>query len=377
MKRTLCVIICAVLVFSLMGCVQKQPNIPQKQYKSVEEVGEVPEAFQTIIENNLFEGVTAFQDVLLHAEVIAADEENKTVTHRVSMMDTYGKELAAYTCSTDSAYHVDTLTATDDGGFLFVLGFSDYARGDGWASDDGFASRVIKCDKNGAVQFDIPFDKIEDEALEFCFERNGKFYLFGTVQTPETKTQGVHSRTDIYMAIMDENGVLLKNQCIAGSDYDRLNMAECTDAGFVLSIRAQSDDGDFAGSNSDGHAVDWVITVDDDLEITEKKKETGRSFFDRSLGEKNGLPVYGSDDIFHGLDAGSLSAVIDYGDFYLIISENPTGEYEHTPPYISTIWCYTETVYSAYDNEGKLLFRAAVDSSPDFDAWVENLGNQG
>ena len=61
----------------------------------------------------------------------------------------------------------------------------------------------------------------------------------------------------------------------------------------------------------------------------------------------------------------------------MIISENPTGEYEHTPPYISTIWCYTETVYSAYDNEGELLFRAAVDSSPDFDAWVENLGNQG
>jgi hypothetical protein len=39
---------------------------------------------------------------------------------------------------------------------------------------------------------------------------------------------------------------------------------------------------------------------------------------------------------------------------------------------ISSIWYYRETVYSAYDADGKIIFRAAVDSSPDYDAWQSN-----
>jgi hypothetical protein len=55
----------------------------------------------------------------------------------------------------------------------------------------------------------------------------------------------------------------------------------------------------------------------------------------------------------------------------LLVSTNRTGIYENTPPYISRIWYYTETVYSAYDYSGNLLFRAAVDSTPDYDARIQ------
>ena len=57
----------------------------------------------------------------------------------------------------------------------------------------------------------------------------------------------------------------------------------------------------------------------------------------------------------------------------MIVSENNTGIYENIPPTISSIWYYTETVYSAYDNSGKMIFRASVDSSPNYDARVESL----
>jgi len=72
------------------------------------------------------------------------------------------------------------------------------------------------------------------------------------------------------------------------------------------------------------------------------------------------------------MDAGTPTAFIDYGDFFLIVSENNTGVYENTPPAVSSIWYYTETVYSGYDDSGKLLFRASVDSSPDYDNWINN-----
>lgn len=363
----------ALLLMCLAGCREKYRKTPEQEMKNVEHVGQVGDEFADIVKNNLFCDITAFEDRLLKSEILSQDEETHTVEHRVWMMDLYGKELASYTCTTDDAYRVQTLVATDDGGFLFVLGFSDRYRDGQWVSENGFASRVIKCDSEGNVQFDMPLADIEERGLRFCFEKNEKYYFFGEVETPETKTLGVGSPSDIYMAILDRDGKLLKTNLIAGSDFDDLDHAEMAEDGFLLSIRAQSDDGDFAGSNSGGYGVSWVFTVDDELQIIKREKKSGRDYFDDRLGEKNGEPVYRYDKLFDDFDAGSVQAYIDYGDFYLIVSEHNTGCYENTPLYISSIWYYTETVYSVYDNSGKLIFRTAVDSSPDYDSIVSQF----
>lgn len=380
---TFCLVTVLILAFILSGCSDKTPTtdinslLQNNKFKSVEQVGEIPDALKIAVQNNYFNGIAAFDDILLKSEISSIDKENRVVTYKVKMMDLYGNDIATYTCNSDDAYHITTLTATSDGGFLFVLGFENYAYDQNvWASDKGYASRVIKCDKKANVQFDIPFDSIEGSALKYCFEKNEHFYFFGTTETPETKNRGTYSPTDIYMTILDKNGTVLKKQCIAGSDYDNLNMAEISDDCFVLSIRSQSDDGDFINSNSNGYPAEWVFTVNDSIEITDKKKESGRDYFDNKIGEKDGTPIYKSNSLLKDYDAGTPEAFIDYGDFYLIVSENTTGVYEKTPPTISAIWHYTETVYSAYDNEGKLIFRASVDSSPDFDSWIQSHTTQ-
>lgn len=364
------------LVSVLSGCAENNPQNGD-ELKSMEPVGEVPEEFKQIVENDMFHGVTAFDGRLLKSETIAEDEENRTVTYRVLMMDLYGKTMASYTCTSDDAYHINALTATEDGGFLFVLGFSDYAYSQNeWASDQGFASRVIKCDKDGQLQFETVFDGVEGYALNQCFEKNGSFYFFGTIETPETNKTGVASPTDIYMSVMDKNGTVLKTKYIAGSNYDHLDMAEISGDSFVLSISSQSDDGNFEGSRSKGYPKDWIFTVDDNLEIVRQKKKSGRAFDDYRIGEKDGVSVYRRDALLKNFDAGTPMAFIDYGDFYLIVSYNMTGIYENTPPTISSIWYYAETVYSAYDNNGKLIFRATVDSSPDYDSLMAKLINE-
>ncbi|MBQ8360141.1 MAG: hypothetical protein IJX37_09625, partial [Oscillospiraceae bacterium] len=349
-------------------------TVQQNDLKSVEQVGNVPDAFKKVIENNIFCCASAFDGSVLKSEVCSADKENRTKVHQIWMMDLYGNELATYVCNSDYAYHVRTLTATSDGGFLFVLGFEDCSYGmDVWASDKGFASRVLKFDKRGNLQFDIPFAGVEGSALDFCIEKNGQFYFFGESETPETKKQGIHSSTDISMCILDKNGNILKQAYITGTDYDSLYMVETRDDLFVLSVSSQSQDGDFVGSNSGGYPVDWVFAVNADLEIVKKEKETGREYFDYRIGEKDGVWVHRSDPLLKNFDAGTPDAFIDYGDFYLIVSENNTGIYENTPPTISSIWYYTETVYSAYDYDGKLIFRTSVDSSPDYDALAKEL----
>ena len=358
-----------VCIFILAGC-------GNDIYKPVKQVGKTPEVFEKIIENNLFCDIVPFENCLLKAEIVSEDTENRTVTGKVCMLDLYGNTLAEYTCTYGDAYGIQSLTATADGGFLFVVGFTDRSYGvDTWASDNGYASRIIKCDKNGQLQFEKAMEQVEGYALRVCIEQNDCFYFFGTIETPETKKTGINSPDDVYMTVLDQSGAVLKTKTIAGTDYDSLDAAEVSGDGFKLSVSAQSDDGDFAGSNSGGYPKDWVITVDGDLAITEKKMETGRDFLDNRLGQKDGAPIYQSDGLFENYDAGTPSAYIGYDDFYLIISSNITGEYEKTPLMVSAIWYYTETVYSAYDYDGKLLFRRSVDSSPDFDAWAEGYMN--
>lgn len=358
----ICLIVALVCALILTGCTNEKVETHTENYQKVETLGKIPDILNKVVENNTFKDIYAFDGKLLKVEIGAVDEENRTVTHKVQMMDIYGSELAFYTISSNDAYHIKTLIATEDGGSLFVLGFSDYAYSQGvWASDSGFASRIIKCDKDGNLQFDTPFGGVEGSAFRFCFEKDEKFYLFGTKETSETK--GVVSPTDVYMAILDKKGSVLKSQRIAGSDYDSLDSAEYTNNGFLLSISSQSSDGDFTGSNSNGYPVDWVIKVNDNLEITNKARDSGRDYFDTKLGEKEGKAIYSSDNLLKSFDAGTPEAFIDYGDFYLIVSENITGVAEKDQ-FTNSVLYYTETVYSGYDKNGNLIFRTAVDSTP-------------
>lgn len=390
MKKKTCIflaLVVLVLFCSLIGCSNNKlpvdESIPEdlineiekdKNLKKVEQVGEVPNELRNVIENNLFHHVTAFEDRVLKAQTVSSDEENRTVVYDIQMIDLYGNELASYTCQSYETYYAKTLTATNDGGFLFVLGFSDRAYGENeWASEKGFASRVIKCDDSGEVQFDTGFDNIGGEAFNHCFEVDNKFYFFGTIETPETKTQGVYSPSDIYMTVLDSNGKIVKTATIGGSDYDALDIAKMTEDNFVLYCSSQSDDGDFSAENADGYPIGYVITVNRELEITEKKQTDSLNFFSDRIGESKGKAIYYDDDLFNNFDAGNLSAYIEYDDFYLIVSLNLTGVYEKTPAYISSVWYYTETVYSGYDYDGKLLFRASVDSTPDYDARLNVL----
>ena len=358
---------------ALSGC-QKQQSfdwVYKTECSAVEQVGQVPKSFKEIIEKNQFHDAYAFGDRLLAVDTLLSENDQSVYVHVIKMMDLYGTELARYECLTGKAYKVTTLSATSDGGFIFVLGFTEYyeVEEEQWTSEHGFASRVIKCDRQGNLQFDTPFDLIEGRAFDYCIERNDGFFFFGTRETPETKKLGVGSPSDVYLTKLDHYGNVLKSKTIGGSSFDWLDAAENQGDNFKLSVRAQSQDGDFAESNS-MYPVDWVVVVNEDFTIIKKSMETGRDSFDKKIGETDGIPIYMSSSLLNGFDAGRPSAYIDYGNFYLIVSENATGVYEKKPPTVSAAWCYWETVYSAYDNSGKLIFRTSVDSSPDYDSLV-------
>ncbi|MBQ8795294.1 MAG: hypothetical protein IJZ54_02600 [Clostridia bacterium] len=382
MKRFLCVFFVLLVIACFMsGCATDEPEkvlatSSQDKLEIVEQVGEFPQYLRSVVEYNIFYGVTAFSDRVLRAQKVSEDEESNSAVYDVSMIDFYGNKLASYSVESDNAYSVKTLTATEDGGFLFVLGFSDYVNEENiWASERGVCSRVIKCDASGKLKFDTGFEGVEGWALRYCIEANKKYYLFGTKETPETKVQGVGSPTDIYMTVLSCKGEILKTVSLGGSDYDSLEYVKKTEDGFVLYARVQSNDGDFVGVSAKGYPVDYTITVNDELEVMNRNPAAEDVYYFNKIGERKGEAILSNDGLFSGFDAGRPTAYMEYKDFYLIVSENNTGEYENTPPFINSRWYYTETVYSGYDYKGNLLFRTSVDSSPDFDARVDRYNS--
>ena len=344
-------------------------------FKSVEPLGEVPDEFRNIVENNLFYRASAHGEKLIKIESTPLDDSGHNQRCLIQTMDKHGASLLEYETTSDRNHRIDTYIPTLDDGILFVLGFQDSAVEDAWASDSGFVSRIIKTDKDGNVQFDTSFDQLEGSAFKYCFETNDHFYFFGEYQTPETKKKGVYSPSDIIMHILDKQGNCLKSSVISGSGFDHIVFVKMIDDHFTLFIHSQSDDGDFEGSNSNGYLKHWTFTVNDSLETTEKCLSNDSMYSNQLIGIKDGTNIYRENPLFSAFDAGSPSALIDYGDFYLIVSENKTGVYENKPPLISAVLYYSETVYSTYNDSGELLFRAAVDSSPDYDAMFKEFND--
>ncbi|MBR4334852.1 MAG: hypothetical protein IKP74_00210, partial [Clostridia bacterium] len=150
---------------------------------------------------------------------------------------------------------------------------------------------------------------------------------------------------------------------IGGSDFDMFYGAELTEDGFLLQVSTQSTDGDFPIGGG-GRSIERLEVELDEALTVESFHPSEREYvtYYERIGEKDGKPIYQRDPFFDGFDAGTPTAYLDYGEYYLIVSQNVIGEIE-TPPAVSVRWYCTETVYSGYDRAGNLLFRAACSSS--------------
>ena len=353
------------LLLSLFACAggKNTPAATTSSRHPVEPFGTVPEELRRVVEQNLFEGCDAFSRCVLTLSatgVLALPEESGVTT--VTMRDLYGETLAEYKIKPDDGHCVQTLTATSDGGFLFVVGFYDYQISLGVnAGDDGFTSRVVKCDAVGNIVFDTTIDQVDGRALEYCLERDGRFYLFGSYRKPENRLN--YGDTDVYVLILSGDGEVVRSACFGGSGYDTFCGVELTEDGFLLQVSTQSTDGDFPIGGG-GRSIERLeVELDEALTVgsfhpSEREYVT---YYER-IGEKDGKTIYQRDPFFDGFDAGGRTAYLDYGDYYLVVSKHEIGEIE-TQSAVSVPWYCTETVYSGYDREGNLLFRAACASS--------------
>ncbi len=354
----------AILILSLFACAGRPPastTVTRNPHQTVEPVGTPPDELRRVAEENLFYNIVPFSDRMFKTTSGVNSSLELTGETTVTMMDLYGETLAERKIRLEQGHRIGALTATSDGGFLFVIGFFDYQIGPGInAGDNGFASRVVKCDAAGEVVFDTAIDQVDGSALMFCLERDGRYYLFGSYRKPENRP--TYGETDVSVLVLSGTGEVVRSACIGGSDFDMFYGAELTEDGFLLQVQTQSTDGDFPISTGETVSVSKRMEVELDQDLTVKSfrpSERPYATYSARVGEKDGQPIYRGDPLFDGFDAGTPTAYLDYGEYYLIVSQNVIGEIE-TPPEVSARHYCTETVYSGYDREGNLLFRYAI-----------------
>ncbi|MBO4650643.1 MAG: hypothetical protein J5653_05580 [Clostridiales bacterium] len=359
-------------VLSACGKETQETTEDTRHTESIAQVGEVPEEFREIIAENRFRNVSVSSDRLVKVESIWF-KDGQSKKSAVIIMDLYGEILASHIVECNAAYDISAVTLTDDGGFIFAFGYNDHYIPGRDQLETGYHSRIIKCDAEGQVLFDKKLESVKIGALGTCIEKDGVYYFFGENESKEILAN--FAGEDIYILAIDENGNEVNQRYIGGSSFDQIETVRETEDGFVLEVASQSTDGDFAESNEKYKRTYWRVVINDDLEIMEKEivPDGFDHDFRRYVGVKNGEPLYDDDEMFSDFDGGWVREYIDYGDTYLIVSERITGQVEHQPPYVSSIWYYYEMVYSMYDKSGTLVFRASVDSSPDY-SWYEEDG---
>jgi len=342
MKRLMMWMMLACLVLTACACDRQYD--PRSYGFPVKPVGEVPPEFEEIVAENRFGNARWVGDKLVE------------VDSHLKWLDMYGNVIAAYEIPTGGYRSVknDALLSTSDGGMLIALGFEEryVSENKAWASEGGFSSMVIKLDASANVQWMTELDGVEGMMLRNCFETEDGYCFLGEQQTPETKRLGVYSRTDLSVLVLDKQGQLTTVKTFGGSDYDEFWRAEKVADGFAIYALSQSNDGLFENSlPEDDHSECWRITLDEQLNVS-RMERVDFDLLSQAL-----------------YSAGEL-LTLDYGDFTLVVAENITGVYEDQPLALSMIWYTYETVYSAW-RDGRLLWRTAVDSSPDYDAMAE------
>ncbi len=313
----------------------------------VEPVGIVPEPFVEIVENNLFDAVAFYGSGLF----VVNDNDDVTVT--IHKMDEYGHILSSSTITKDGLRLVNIL-GISDGGYLVTMGFDDFEE------KNILPSKLIKFDTNGITEWICPLEGINTYMLRYLFETDEGFYIIGNLEKAETKIPGVFSPTDVAYIRVSPEGTQLETKALGGTRYDILLSAKADQDGFLLCVQVLSQDGDFAEWCEPGTGSPYLmVMVDREFQIVNSARVSEQEAYKTTaapIGFYHGEPVYDQRGILAEFDIGVPKLFIDYGEYYLVVSYQYIEPAEDDEPWI------IETIYSAYDQSGVLLWRATNQS---------------
>ena len=341
---------------------QYQPSADEDySVKLVEPFGTVPEEFTKIIDENVF-GAATWRDgsiVLLECLFDCAF---------VTVLDEYGnvknRARVNYTLDGQGGDHsvvIGDFAIAKDGG-IAVLHTSVATSAGGntvtWKSTLSVFSNdreeIWSCELMTEESHFGPGSFIQADGCYYCF-------VSRIPKIPEGGSSDFDSG-DILIIKVSDDGSILASREVAGSMGEMTVGALDTDDGVTLTVLSASKDGDFEGVGT-GDFNYYDVSLSEELEIlsVERSDKGAEMYMNKEFGVIDGRPVRASDEIFEGFDAGEPTLVVDYGDFYLVVSMNGFPSMLSSLSFKSSVF---QTVYSAYTKkDGELLWRAVTDGT--------------
>lgn len=324
-------------------------------------IGEVPEKFKKIVENNLFAGANYANGIVY---TVSRDDDYVYV----NFYDKCGESLSVVKLERGGVYYpaVHEIYPTSDGNYIMVF---DSSR----RSIDG--NKVVMPQK--FVRFSLDGRVLSETVLEKNFVGNfGYFfetasgYIF--VGGCEADKHGSTTTNDIALLKLDFDGNIVKYVQDGGNYHDTRHRTIRTENGVAVYFYMHTR----SGSTEPGGYK--LYEYDDDLNLISQKDieeedipELGPRFY------ISGAPYYKYEDFFADFDSTKsyVNEIIEYDECVLLISSHYTfNEYEiiNFSSNRSPDFECAESVYTAYSYDGKILWRATVDDT-DYEALQKRL----
>lgn len=320
-------------------------------YPDVWPCGIVPSEFRWIVESNFLNEVGCNGDILVKNELT---DSGRTVTK----YDYYSNVLSKFSYPFQS---VDAKYDFEAGGIIHLLGDRYLV-----ILDD---NNVVGRTENGNDLSFLLYDSNGNLLWEYNIAGEDQYH------TPVYHTMAVEDGYYLWLkdSYMDASYEVIRLDSSGREVFVKeLDMSVLAGDGSSLNLLGYLtfENGFFSGWITERDTVDRFVTLDMELNvlsITERERPLP------SIGTIDGEAVrYGlSDNGFVGegiLEAypyGTPEMVLDYGDFYLILSWQNTGinhNYQGSPILGSRPMC-TQHIYAAFDKSGELLWIGTVDST--------------
>lgn len=314
-------------------------------------IGEVPEKFKKIVENNLFGGADYANGIVY---TVSWDDDYVYV----NFYDKYGDSISVVKLERGGEYYpaVHEIHPTSDGNYIMVFDSSRRSVDGKWRVTP---QKFVRFSLEGKVLSETVLGNDFVGELERFFETDSGYIFVGDCDAEKV---GTITTNDIALLKLDFDGNVVKYVQEGGNDHDTIYRVEQTKKGikvyFYLHTRRDSTEtGGFR-----------LYEFDNDLNLISQKDIEEEDI--PKLGPKfyiSGEPYYKYEDFFADFDSNKSygGKVIEYDDFVLFISTHYTvtdyNLWGFGDPYPEHL--YHESVYSAYSYDGELLWRATIDTT--------------
>lgn len=323
--------------------------VPECGLNFIEHVGEVPEEFKKIVENNLF----------LHAELIGDElirhvrTKDETIFY---FFDKWGNVIrkAKYPNDPEKTIYVSNYFLDSEGNLLVCFETSGKNSG----------VKIVKFDTEGKLIFAVD---LPEKTYDFyhMIETDDGYIFAGRIS--EKDQQRNRWTSDVLIAKLTRDGNIENTISIGTSgEYDSVCAAAESPEGATLYLCLQeTKEGETRATwNYFRYEIGKDLTVLKQTPITEDDVPEYEHFF-----IINGKKFDDISDFINGHDRKYTfgGELIEYDDFVLLVGDRYTSNCEPMNILVSSLilpeMFYRETVYAAYTKDGELIWRTAVDST--------------